>query len=78
MAGIYSTIYTCGYILRKEITKDMIPAGEFAFSQHTLLNPPKLKTYAIEKKHSKNIKLQRGIVIHMMNKSSYKYGNTIH
>lgn len=37
----------------------MIPAGEFAFSQHTHLNPPKLKTYAIEKKHSKNIKLQR-------------------
>ena len=37
----------------------MIPAGEFAFSQHTHLNPPKLKTYAIEKKHIKNIKLQR-------------------
>ena len=37
----------------------MIPAGEFAFSQHTHLNPPKLKTYAIEKKLSNNIKLQR-------------------
>lgn len=56
---LHSTFYTCGYILRKEITKDMIPAGEFAFSQHTHLNPPKLKTYAIEKKHIKNIKLQR-------------------
>lgn len=56
---LQSTFYTYGYILRKEITKDMIPAGEFAFSQHTHLNPPKLKTYAIEKKHSKNIKLQR-------------------
>ena len=56
---LQSTFYTRGYILRKEINKDMIPAGEFAFSQHTHLNPPKLKTYAIEKKHIKNIKLQR-------------------
>ena len=37
----------------------MIPAGEFAFSQYTYINPPNLKTYAIEKKHIKNIKLQR-------------------
>ena len=56
---LQSTFYTYGYILRKEITKDMIPAGEFAFSQQTHLNPPKFKTYAIEKKHNKNIKLQR-------------------
>ena len=56
---LQSPFYTQGYILKKEITKDMILAGEFAFSQHTHLNPPKLKTYAIEKKHSKNIKLQR-------------------
>ena len=56
---LQSTFYTCGYILRKEITKDMIPAGEFAFSQYTYINPPNLKTYAIEKKHIKNIKLQR-------------------
>ena len=56
---LQSPFYTQGYILNKEITKDMIPAGEFAFSQHTHLNPPKLKTYAIEKKHSKNIKLQK-------------------
>ena len=56
---LQSPFYTQGYILKKEITKDMIPASEFAFSQHTHLNPPKLKTYAIEKKHSKNIKLQR-------------------
>ena len=51
--------YTQGYILKKEITKDMIPAGEFAFSQYTYINPPNLKTYAIEKKHIENIKLQR-------------------
>ena len=56
---LQSTFYTYGYILRKEITKDMIPAGEFAFSQYTYINPPNLKTYAIEKKHFKNIKLQR-------------------
>lgn len=56
---LQSPFYTQGYILKKEITKDMIPASEFAFSQHTHLNPPKLKIYAIEKKHSKNIKLQR-------------------
>lgn len=56
---LQSTFYTRGYILRKEITKDMIPAGEFAFSQYTYINPPNLKTYAIEKKHIKNIKLQR-------------------
>ena len=56
---LQSTFYTYGYILRKEITKDMIPAGEFAFSQYTYINPPNLKTYAIEKKHIKNIKLQR-------------------
>lgn len=58
-AYLQPTFYSPGYILKKEITKDMILAGEFAFSQHTHLNPPKLKTYAIEKKHSKNIKLQR-------------------
>lgn len=58
-AYLQPTFYSQGYILKKEITKDMIPAGEFAFSQHTHLNPPKLKTYAIEKKHSKNIRLQR-------------------
>ena len=56
---LQSPFYTQGYILKKEITKDMIPAGEFAFSQYTHLNPPNLKTYAIEKKHIKNIKLQR-------------------
>ena len=58
-AYLQPTFYSQGYIFKKEITKDMILAGEFAFSQHTHLNPPKLKTYAIEKKHSKNIKLQR-------------------
>jgi len=58
-AYLQSTFYSQGYILKKDITKDMIPAGEFAFSQHTHLNPPKLKIYAIEKKHSKNIKLQK-------------------
>lgn len=58
-AYLQPTFYSQGYILKNEITKDMIPAGEFAFSQHTHLNPPKFKTYAIEKKHSKNIKLQR-------------------
>lgn len=58
-AYLQPTFYSQAYILKKEITKDMILAGEFAFSQHTHLNPPKLKTYAIEKKHSKNIKLQR-------------------
>jgi len=58
-AYLQPTFYSQGYILKKEITKDMILAGEFAFSQHTHLNPPKLKTYAIEKKHSKNIKLHR-------------------
>ena len=56
---LQSPFYTQGYILKKEITKDMIPAGEFAFSQNTYINPPNLKTYAIEKKHVKNIKLQR-------------------
>ena len=56
---LQSPFYTQGYILKKEITKIMIPAGEFAFSQHTHLNTPKLKTYAIEKKHIKNIKMQR-------------------
>ena len=58
-AYLQPTFYSQGYILKKEITKDMILAGEFAFSQHTHLNPPKLKTYVIEKKHNKNIKLQR-------------------
>ena len=56
---LQSPFYTQGYILKKEITKDMIPASEFAFSQYSNLNPPKLKTYATEKKHIKNIKLQR-------------------
>lgn len=56
---LQSAFYTQGYILKEEITKDMIPAGEFAFSQYTHLNPPKIKTYAIEKKYIKNIKLQK-------------------
>ena len=56
---LQSPFYTQWYILKKEITKDMIPAGELTFSQYSNLNPPNLKTYAIEKKHIKNIKLQR-------------------
>ena len=56
---LQSPFYTQGYILKKEITKDMIPAGEFTFSQYSNLNPPNLKTYAIEKKHIKKFKLQR-------------------
>ena len=56
---LQSTFYTCGSILRKEITKDMVLAGESAFSQHAEINPPRIKTYAIEKKLSNNIKLQR-------------------
>jgi len=56
---LQSTFYTCGYILGKEITKDMVLAGESAFSQHAEINPPRIKTYAIEKKLSNNIKLQR-------------------
>ena len=56
---LQSTFYTCGYILRKEITKDMVLAGESAFSQHAEINPPRIVTYAIEKKLSNNIKLQR-------------------
>lgn len=61
---LQSPFYTQGYILKKEITNDMIPAGEFTFSQYTYINPPNLKTYAIEKKHIKNIKLQRECYSH--------------
>lgn len=61
---LQSTFYTCGYILRKEITKDMVLAGESAFSQHAEINPPRIKTYAIEKKLSNNIKLQRECYSH--------------
>lgn len=56
---LQSTFYIQRYILKEEITKDMVLAGESAFSQHAEINPPRIKTYAIEKKLSNNIKLQR-------------------
>ena len=37
----------------------MILSGESALSQYTFINPPRLKTYAIDKLNNKNISLQK-------------------
>ena len=36
-----------GYLEKINLTKDMIPAGETALAEGTMLNPPRIKTYAV-------------------------------
>lgn len=45
-----SPIQKQGYILKSDLNNDMVLSDESALSQYTFINPPKLKTYAIDKK----------------------------
>lgn len=54
-----SPIQKQGYILKSDRNNDMIPSGEFVFSQYTFINLPKLETYAIDKVNSKQIHIQK-------------------
>lgn len=56
---LQSPIQKQGYILKSELSSDMTLSGETALSKYTFINSPKLKTYAIDKAKSKQIKLQR-------------------
>ncbi len=42
-----SPICKTGYIEVKDVTKDMAVAGKTALSEETMLNPPRIKTYAV-------------------------------
>lgn len=48
-------IIRSGYIEKKDINVEMVESGESALSQYTLLNPPFVQTYAIDKVNTKNI-----------------------
>ena len=42
-----SPVRTTGYIEKKNITKNMVMGGESALSEETMLNPPRIKNYAV-------------------------------
>lgn len=48
-ARIYlsSPVRGCGYIDRGQITQEMVPAGETALTERTMLNPGRTATYAV-------------------------------
>ncbi|MFQ7301739.1 MAG: hypothetical protein ACLROI_07025, partial [Beduini sp.] len=56
---LQSPIQKQGYILKFNLSDDMVLSAESALSQYTFINPPKLKTYAIDKANSKQINLQK-------------------
>lgn len=56
---LQSPIQKQGYILKSDINDNMILSGESALSQYTFINPPRLKTFAIDKLNNKNISLQK-------------------
>lgn len=51
-----------GYIDKKDMTSDMIFAGETALSERTMLNSPRLITYAIWNKHFEKTKLTNELI----------------
>lgn len=42
-----SPVRTVGYILKENLTRDMVMAGDSALAEKTMLNPSKLETYAV-------------------------------
>ncbi|MDO5301791.1 MAG: MarR family transcriptional regulator [Tissierellia bacterium] len=51
-----------GYIDKKDVTSDMVIAGETALSEKTMLNPPRLATYAISQKNFNKGKLEKELI----------------
>lgn len=49
---LQSLIKKQGFILISDIDDNMILSDESALSQYTFINPPKMKTYAIDKINS--------------------------
>lgn len=47
---LQSPVCKTGYIEVKDVTKDMAVAGESVLSEETMLNAPRIKTYAVYKK----------------------------
>ena len=56
---LQSPIKKQGFILDSDIDNHMILSGESALSQYTFINPPKMKTYAIDKVNSNHIAIQK-------------------
>lgn len=57
-----SPVKKVGYIDKKQVTNDMLYAGETALSEKTMLNPSKVVTYAIgEKGFDKNLLIEEFI-----------------
>ncbi len=52
-----SPIRTTGYIMKQNVTNDMVYAGETALSEKTMLNPTRTVTYAISAKEYDKKKL---------------------
>ncbi len=49
-AYLSSPVSKAGYIDKTQVTDDMVFAGETAISMKTMLNPPRLITYAVKRK----------------------------
>lgn len=56
---LQSPIKKHGFILNSDIDNHMMLSGESALSQYTFINPPKIKTYAIDKVNSNHITIQK-------------------
>lgn len=56
---LQSPIKKHGFILNTDVDNHMILSGESALSQYSFINPPKMKTYAIDKENSHHIAIQK-------------------
>lgn len=56
---LQSPIKKQGFIFNSDIDNHMILSGESALSQYTFINPPQMKTYAIDKVNSHHIAIQK-------------------
>lgn len=59
---LFNPIKKHGYINESEITKDMVVAGETALAETTMLNPSKLRTYAVSEKNYDKNNLQNELI----------------
>lgn len=59
---LLNPVHKWGYIDKKDVTSDMIFSGETVLSERTMLNPPRLLTYAIWNKRFDKTKLTNELI----------------
>lgn len=56
-------VINTGYMMKSNVTKDMVYSGETAFSHYSFINPSKVPVYAIHKSKIKDIELQTELIV---------------